>query len=99
MPSSKSRSISITCRGIYQSSIILVYPANAALGKSIGRDELYRYTNGRFLVDEKNQCERRYVKFDLDRLCEIAASVGDSKCPIKCNREDGGRFQQGSPND
>ncbi|KAL3471908.1 hypothetical protein BJX99DRAFT_250105 [Aspergillus californicus] len=46
-------------------------------GKAITRDELFSYTNGRFLADEKDQLERRYVNFDLEALCETAAAAGD----------------------
>jgi hypothetical protein len=45
-------------------------------GKSINREDLFKYTNGRFLANEKQACDRRYVTFDLDRLCAIAASTG-----------------------
>ncbi|PYI02010.1 phosphotransferase enzyme family protein [Aspergillus sclerotiicarbonarius CBS 121057] len=51
-------------------------------GKPIGRDDLFAYTNGRFLVDEQRQLGRRYVKFDLDALCNVAAAVGDDSSPI-----------------
>lgn len=39
-------------------------------GKS---EDLFRYTSGRWLVDEKAQQLLRYVKFDLDSLCRLAA--------------------------
>ncbi|KAL5334688.1 kinase-like domain-containing protein [Aspergillus crustosus] len=51
-------------------------------GKPITRDELFTYTNGRFLVDEQRQISRRYRKFNLDSLCEIAATAGGSTSPI-----------------
>ncbi|PGH27295.1 hypothetical protein AJ80_01005 [Polytolypa hystricis UAMH7299] len=37
--------------------------------------KLFAYTNGHFLVDEQRQLDRRYVKFDLDALCDIAAAT------------------------
>ncbi|OOQ88632.1 hypothetical protein PEBR_12954 [Penicillium brasilianum] len=40
-------------------------------GKS---EDLFRYTSGRWLVDEKAQQQLRYVKFDLDRLFHLAAA-------------------------
>jgi hypothetical protein len=52
-------------------------------GKSISRDELFAYTNGRFLVNEAHACKRRYVRFNLDQLCTIAASVGGPLSPIR----------------
>lgn len=83
MPSSLSRRILITCRGDYHPLVITLAICTRltnTLGKTIDPDGLYRYTNGRFLVDEKNQCDRRYVKFNLDKLCEIASSAGSSRC-------------------
>ncbi|KAJ5573480.1 uncharacterized protein N7459_007907, partial [Penicillium hispanicum] len=47
-------------------------------------EDLFRYTSGRWLVDEKAQQQLRYVKFDLDRLCRLAAAhFGDAR---KCVR-------------
>jgi hypothetical protein len=37
-------------------------------------EDLYRYTSGRWLVDEKAQQQLRYVKFDLNSLCRLAAA-------------------------
>ncbi|EHA20156.1 hypothetical protein ASPNIDRAFT_46053, partial [Aspergillus niger ATCC 1015] len=51
-------------------------------GKSISPDELFAYTNGHFLVDEQHQLARRYVKFDLDALCNVATAVGDDPSPV-----------------
>ncbi|RAL04249.1 uncharacterized protein BO80DRAFT_422605 [Aspergillus ibericus CBS 121593] len=51
-------------------------------GKSIVREELFAYTNGHFLVDEQRQLGRRYVKFDVDALCHVAAAVGGDSSPI-----------------
>jgi hypothetical protein len=48
-------------------------------GKPIDREDLFKYTNGRFLANEKQACDRRYVTFDVDRLCEVAASTGGQK--------------------
>ncbi|OJJ33216.1 hypothetical protein ASPWEDRAFT_744360 [Aspergillus wentii DTO 134E9] len=43
-------------------------------GKPINREDLFTYTNGHFLINEKHQLERRYVKFDIDALCDAASS-------------------------
>ncbi|GLA19335.1 hypothetical protein AnigIFM62618_007004 [Aspergillus niger] len=51
-------------------------------GKSISPDELFAYTNGHFLVDEQHQLARRYVKFDVDALCNVATAVGDDPSPV-----------------
>jgi len=51
-------------------------------GKSITREELFKYTNGRFLANEAEACNRRYVRFDIDQLCAVAAAAGESSSPI-----------------
>ena len=44
-------------------------------------EQLYRYTSGRWLWNEKDQFARRYVKFDLTGLLEISAkAVGARRC-------------------
>jgi hypothetical protein len=57
-------------------------------GKSISREELFAYTNGRFLVNEAHACNRRFVRFDVDQLCSVAAAVGVSKA-LLMRKEDG----------
>lgn len=52
------------------------------IGKSITREELFAYTNGRFLVDEQQQLKRRYLKFNLDALCAVAAGAGRNESRI-----------------
>lgn len=47
-------------------------------GKPISREALFTYTNGRFLANEAEACSRRYVRFDIDQLCAVAAAAGDS---------------------
>ncbi|KAF3492406.1 uncharacterized protein GIQ15_01923 [Arthroderma uncinatum] len=49
-----------------------------------GPDDLFRYTSGRWLVDEKRQLEQRFVKFSIDKLCSRAAAVFGPK--TKCVR-------------
>ncbi|GKZ27390.1 hypothetical protein AbraCBS73388_004497 [Aspergillus brasiliensis] len=56
--------------------------ANVSSGRPINRDELFAYTNGHFLIDEQHQLARRYVRFDLDALCSVAAAVGDVLSPV-----------------
>lgn len=41
----------------------------------IDGEELFRYTAGRWLINEKQQLTQRYVKFDVDNLCQRAASL------------------------
>jgi hypothetical protein len=52
-------------------------------GKTISREELFNYTNGRFLANEAEACNRRYVRFDIDQLCAVAAAAGGSSSPIR----------------
>lgn len=65
----------------------LIQPSQAlsitSRGKSISREELFKYTNGRFLTNEAEACNRRYVRFDIDQLCAVAAAAGGSSSPIK----------------
>ncbi|KAM5457487.1 hypothetical protein MaudCBS49596_000682 [Microsporum audouinii] len=49
-----------------------------------GPDNLFRYTSGRWLIDEKRQLEQRFVKFSIDELCSRAAAVFGPK--TKCVR-------------
>ncbi|RYO13723.1 hypothetical protein AA0121_g8373 [Alternaria tenuissima] len=51
-------------------------------GKSITRKELFKYTNGRFLANEKEAANRRYVKFDVDQLCAVAATADGKHSPV-----------------
>ncbi|KAJ6112899.1 hypothetical protein N7512_008223 [Penicillium capsulatum] len=37
--------------------------------------ELFKYTNGRFLSEEDRQFSKRYVRFDVNRLCDVIASI------------------------
>ncbi|KAF1842086.1 phosphotransferase enzyme family protein [Cucurbitaria berberidis CBS 394.84] len=42
---------------------------------------LYRFTSGRWLWGEREQLAARYVKFDLQKLCRLAASsIGSDSC-------------------
>ncbi|KFY81622.1 hypothetical protein V500_11237 [Pseudogymnoascus sp. VKM F-4518 (FW-2643)] len=50
--------------------------------KSIDREELFAYTNGHFLIDEQRQLELRYVKFDVDALCDVSAAAGPEPSPV-----------------
>ena len=43
--------------------------------KCIEGEELYQYSSGRWLINEKQQLAQRYVKFDIQKLCERAASA------------------------
>lgn len=62
-----------------------------SIGVPITREDLFAYTNGRFLVDEEFQLGRRYVQFDLDALCKTAAAAGgDTSQIIAIEKMEGG---------
>ncbi|EDN10388.1 predicted protein [Histoplasma mississippiense (nom. inval.)] len=63
-------------------------------GKLITVDKLFDYTNGNFLVNKNFQFERRYVKFDLDALCDVAAAAGVEASPIKAVEKMEGGFNK-----
>ncbi|CAG8331179.1 unnamed protein product [Penicillium nalgiovense] len=46
------------------------------------QDDLFRYTSGRWLINEEHQLKQRYVKFDINNLCSQAASLfgPETKC-------------------
>ncbi|EAW13223.1 uncharacterized protein ACLA_016690 [Aspergillus clavatus NRRL 1] len=64
------------------------------VGKSITREEVFAYTNGRFLVDEQRQIERRFLKFNLDALCDVAAAAGGGTSRIRSIEKFEGGFSK-----
>jgi hypothetical protein len=50
--------------------------------KAVNQDDLFRYTSGRWLINEKDQLQQRFVKFNVESLCYQACSLfGDAtKC-------------------
>ncbi|KAF1962211.1 hypothetical protein CC80DRAFT_435048 [Byssothecium circinans] len=63
-------------------------------GIPINRDDLLNYTNGRFLIDEEKACRRRFVQFDVDQLCAVAASAGGHHSPVKAIEKMEGGFSK-----
>ncbi|KAL2060796.1 hypothetical protein VTL71DRAFT_8848 [Oculimacula yallundae] len=59
-------------------------------GKPIVQEDLFRYTNGRFLAAEDTQCRRRYLKFNVQKLCDVAAALGDPSPVIQIDKMEGG---------
>ncbi|KAJ0425255.1 phosphotransferase family protein [Aspergillus carlsbadensis] len=52
--------------------------------------DLFRYTSGRWLVDEEIQQRQRYVEFDLNSLCRLAArQFGDSTTCVRVVKREG----------
>ncbi|GIZ49876.1 hypothetical protein CKM354_001289400 [Cercospora kikuchii] len=50
-------------------------------GSTISLDQLQRYTNGPFLINEANALSQRRLKFNVDELCSLASKIG-SKSPV-----------------
>lgn len=59
-------------------------------GSPISRDALYKYTNGTFLTNKNKAVDRRYLKFDLDELCAIAAHTGSKSLVKEVEKMEGG---------
>ncbi|KAF2877050.1 kinase-like domain-containing protein [Massariosphaeria phaeospora] len=66
-----------------QSSVLLTRLVSITCrGKIISQENLFRYTNGRFLVDEENQCRKRNVRFDISSLCELVGNLCETASPV-----------------
>ncbi|KAL2866083.1 uncharacterized protein BJX67DRAFT_372762 [Aspergillus lucknowensis] len=63
-----------TCRKLPRSQLVAQMSISCR-GKPISREELFTYTNGHFLINEDYQLARRYQQFNLDALCNIAATA------------------------
>ena len=72
--SQDKRQLSINIKGIF-TPYRPEDRANCVIGNSVLREELFRYTNGRFLSDEDAQLSKFYVRFDIDKLCDMVAGI------------------------
>ena len=52
-------------------------------------EELFRYSSGWWLVNEKKQFAQRYVKFDIDELCRQTASLYGASTVSKIHKVEG----------
>ena len=44
-------------------------------------EAFFRFSRGRFVCDETNEMAKRHVRFDLNELCQVAATaVGSTRC-------------------
>lgn len=51
----------------------------------------YAYTSGRWLKDDKQQHDARYIKFDFDRLCQKVIGLSpDADRVVDCKKLEGG---------
>lgn len=55
-------------------------------------DSIYHYTSGRWLWNEKEQLSRRYVKFNLAELVQIATHATGSKSFVEVQKLPEGNF-------
>ncbi|PGH19280.1 hypothetical protein AJ80_04033 [Polytolypa hystricis UAMH7299] len=87
-----SRNISLTCRGRpFQISCKVIPLTVIPTGEPIQNEQLFEYTNGRFLVNEKHEKSKRYAKFNLDALCTLVSSLPSISSPIsKIDKMEGG---------
>ena len=61
------------------------------IGLPISEDELFQYSNGRFLVDEKNQILKRRVTFDVRKLCDVVKKITKDGAHVsKIDKMEGG---------
>ncbi|KAL1846540.1 hypothetical protein Plec18170_009119 [Paecilomyces lecythidis] len=61
------------------------------MGELIHREQLFEYTNGRFLVNEARERARRYATFNVDVLCSLVSSLPSISSPIlKIDKMEGG---------
>ena len=51
-------------------------------GEPIAQSELFTYSNGRFLVNERYETSRRHVLFNLDSLCDLVSSIPSIDSPV-----------------
>ncbi|RAL01940.1 phosphotransferase family protein [Aspergillus ibericus CBS 121593] len=58
------------------------------------QDDLFRYTSGRWLINEKYQLEQRFVKFNVNNLCSQAASLFGPKARCIRIAKMGGNFNK-----
>lgn len=63
-------------------SVLLPAHSQLFIGNPISEEDIFKYTNGHFLINEEYQNQQRYVNFDIPKLCDVAAGSGDTKSPI-----------------
>lgn len=89
LPLVPHRTMSISCRGKY-SSFCNVF-LTLLKGKPISANELFNYSNGRFLVNEQFELSRRHVTFDVNSLCALVSSLPCIMSPVSSiDKQEGG---------
>lgn len=60
-------------------------------GTPISADQLFNYSNGRFLVNERYELSRRHVTFNVDNLCALVSSLPSVLAPVsRIDKQEGG---------
>lgn len=73
------RAIQANCR--HSSRAELITSKSSAVGdQEYDPEHLFRYSSGRWLYDENEQSSRRYRKFHVENLKEVAALTQGSRC-------------------
>lgn len=84
----------MTCRGMScesQGRFPFLNALSLPVGEPIQYEQLFEYTNGRFLVNERRETAQRYAKFDVDALCTLVSSLPSVSSPIsKIDKMEGG---------
>lgn len=65
-----------------------------AASKTVIPDKLFKYTSGRWLVNEEHQLAQHFVKFDVDKLCYMAASLFSKEARCVCIGKVEGNYNQ-----
>lgn len=87
---SMARNISFSYRGEHP-SVQVHNLLTSGKGQPINEDVLFQYSNGRFLADEEQQFQKRHVKFDVRKLCDVVVSLGKDGAPVcKIDKMEGG---------
>lgn len=61
------------------------------VGERVSEEELFRYSNGRFLVNEGYELAKRYSPFNVGALCDRVSSLPSVNSPIvKITKKEGG---------
>ncbi|GAM87917.1 hypothetical protein ANO11243_059450 [Dothideomycetidae sp. 11243] len=78
----------LTAGGLTASEVTI---GEVTAGAKISHEDLFRYTNGRFLVNEREQTAKRFVKCDLEALCDaVAASCSSYSSIVAVDKHEGG---------
>lgn len=67
---------------------------DANISQACDVEQLYKYTSGRWLWNEKYQLARRYVEFDLSGLLQVSAQAIGARSCVKVEKLPEGNFSK-----